>query len=460
MQGYPLLAGEPRAIPLNNTLLPEYLQKLGYSTHLVGKWHVGYYSSNHTPSNRGFDTFYGYYNGYVTYFNHTIEGNLHIGYDLHHDVSGKLSVDYNYEYLTDLITDKAENIIAKHDPRKPLYLQMAHVAVHSSNSEEVMEVRNMTEVNSTLGYIKDFNRRKFAGVMTALDESVGKVTEALRKANLLQNSIIVFMTDNGAQTEGYLVNYGSNYPLRGLKTTQFEGAVRGTACIYSPLIKKSSRISNELIHVSDWLPTFYSAAGGNLEDLEENLDGIDQWSSIVSEKKTNRSGVLLNINEVSKLSGALVGKYKLIKGVNLEYGDYYGYSGTDESYPEYNTSSVLQSLAGSAIAAISKTKLATKDIVKLRDEARVVCKNVIVYPKCLDKCLFDVYSDPCETTDLSFAYPEVVEELNNYINDYNKVLMHQTNKPMDPASLPEHFNGTWMPWINLRSDYDSLLHFL
>lgn len=60
----------------------------------------------------------------------------------------------------------------------------------------------------------------------------------------------------------------------------------------------------------------------------------------------------------------------------------------------------------------------------------------------------------------NIMFLQVVEELNNYINDYNKVLMHQTNKPMDPASLPEHFNGTWMPWINLRSDYDSLLHFL
>lgn len=106
--------------------------------------------------------------------------------------------------------------------------------------------------------------------------------------------------------------------------------------------------------------------------------------------------------------------------MNLEYGDYYGYSGTDESYPEYNTSSVLQSLAGSAIAAISKTKLATKDIVKLRDEARVVCKNVIVYPKCLDKCLFDVYSDPCETTDLSFAYPEVRKNVAWKICEYCK----------------------------------------
>lgn len=78
MQGYPLKAGEPRAIPLNNTLLPEYLRKLGYATHLVGKWHVGYYSDYHTPTRRGFDTFFGYYNGYISYFNHTIKQNVSV----------------------------------------------------------------------------------------------------------------------------------------------------------------------------------------------------------------------------------------------------------------------------------------------------------------------------------------------------------------------------------------------
>ncbi|XP_076234561.1 arylsulfatase B [Calliopsis andreniformis] len=454
MQGYPLKAGEPRAIPLNNTLLPEYLQKLGYATHLVGKWHVGYYSDYHTPSHRGFDTFFGYYNGYVTYFNHTVQQNNHTGHDLHDDVAGKLSVGYSHKYLTDLITDKAENIIANHNRMKPLYLQLAHVAVHSSDSEDVMEVRDMKEVNSTLGYIQDFNRRKFAGVLTALDESVGRVVEALRKAKMLENSIIVFMSDNGAQTTGMLANYGSNYPLRGLKFTLFEGGVRGVACVFSPLIKMSSRISNQLFHVTDWLPTFYSAAGGNLEDLEENLDGIDQWSTIRSKRKTKRTTVLLNIDEVANTSGILEGNYKLIKGAKLEYGDYYGDSGTDKSYPEYNASSVLQSLASSAITEISKLSLDAQKIHSLREQARVICQQITSYPKCLDRCLFDVYSDPCETNDLSSIYPEIVENLNNIIEEYDKVLMHQTNAPVDPKSYPENFNGTWMPWIQLPKDYD------
>ncbi|XP_015431893.1 PREDICTED: arylsulfatase B-like [Dufourea novaeangliae] len=456
MQGYPLKAGEPRAIPLNNKLLPEYLRKLGYATHLVGKWHVGYYSDDHTPAYRGFDTFFGYYNGYVSYFNHTIQQNNHIGYDLHYDIPGKLSVDYNYEYLTDVITERAENIIVNHNTKKPLYLQLSHVAVHSSDSKDVMEVRDKEEVNSTLGYIEDFSRRKFAGVLTVLDESVGRVVNALREADMLENSIVVFMSDNGAQTVGLLENFGSNYPLRGLKFTLFEGGVRGVACVYSPLIKKNSRISNQLIHVTDWLPTFYSAAGGNLQDLEVNLDGIDQWSTLVSEKPTKRTGVMLNIDEVEGTSSAIIGKYKLINGASIQYGGYYGDSGMSSLYPEYNVSRVLKSLAGSAISKISKSTLKDKKIIKLREEARVTCNKSTTYPKCSGRCLFNLYRDPCETTDLSSRYPRIVDQLNQYIEEYNKVLVHQTNAPVDPASYPEHFNGTWMPWIKLSNDYVSL----
>lgn len=87
----------------------------------------------------------------------------HVGYDLHYDLPGKLSVKYNYQYMTDLITERAEAIISNHDQKKPLYLQLSHLAAHSSDAKEEMEVRDSAEVNATLGYISDYNRRKFAG---------------------------------------------------------------------------------------------------------------------------------------------------------------------------------------------------------------------------------------------------------------------------------------------------------
>ena len=109
--------------------------------------------------------------------------------------------------------------------------------------------------------IPDENRRKFAGMLTKLDESVSDVIEALNQENMLQNSIIVFTTDNGGPAAGFDVNYASNWPLRGVKDTLWEGGVRGAGFLWSPLLKKKSRASNQMMNVQDWLPTLYTAAG-------------------------------------------------------------------------------------------------------------------------------------------------------------------------------------------------------
>lgn len=100
-------------------------------------------------------------------------------------------------------------------------------------------------------------------VLTKLDRSVGAVVKALRNAGLLENSIIVFSTDNGGPADGFNINAASNWPLRGVKNTLWEGGVRGAGLIWSPLLKESQRVSSQLMHIVDWLPTLYSAAGGN-----------------------------------------------------------------------------------------------------------------------------------------------------------------------------------------------------
>lgn len=92
-------------------------------------------------------------------------------------------------------------------------------------------------------------------MVSKLDDSVGQIVEALDSKNMLQNSIIVFISDNGAPTIGAFMNWGSNYPLRGIKDTLFEGGVRDVAFIWSPHIVQNGRVSYDLIHVSDWLPT-------------------------------------------------------------------------------------------------------------------------------------------------------------------------------------------------------------
>lgn len=99
-----------------------------------------------------------------------------------------------------------------------------------------------------------------------------------------------------------------------LKFTLFEGGVRGVACIYSPLIESSSRVSDQLYHITDWLPTLYSAAGGDSNELKD-LDGVDSWPAIKSAQNNSRETILLNIDEKNNNVAALKGYYKLVKGI-------------------------------------------------------------------------------------------------------------------------------------------------
>lgn len=97
--------------------------------------------------------------------------------------------------------------------------------------------------------------------MDVLDQSVGKVVKALGDADMLQDTVLVFSTDNGALPCGPESNYGSNFPLRGTKRTLWEGGIRGAAFIWSPLLKSKARVSNQLMHITDWLPTLVSLSG-------------------------------------------------------------------------------------------------------------------------------------------------------------------------------------------------------
>lgn len=101
-------------------------------------------------------------------------------------------------------------------------------------------------------------------MMSKLDESVGQVVAALRNNGMLQNTIVIFSTDNGGPAAGFNFNAASNWPLRGVKNTLWEGGVRGAGLIFSPLIARPFRVASQLMHVSDWLPTLYSAAGGDV----------------------------------------------------------------------------------------------------------------------------------------------------------------------------------------------------
>ncbi|KAK8777604.1 hypothetical protein V5799_029051 [Amblyomma americanum] len=257
MQGVPINAAEPWGLPTNVRILPEYLKELGYQTHLVGKWHLGSYTKSVTPLYRGFDSFYGCHYGEEDYYSHNMTSDNRTGLDFWLNKepwwpdSGK--------YSTSLYTRRAQYIIENRPKSKPLLLVMSYQATHSATGPEVFQAPQ--ENVDKFPYIGERNRTVYAGMVDALDQSVGQVFRALGDAAMLENTVIVFSSDNGGAVWGYQKNRGINWPLRGAKTSLWEGGTRAAAFVWSPLLNRKRRVSDQLMHITDWLPTFYSIAG-------------------------------------------------------------------------------------------------------------------------------------------------------------------------------------------------------
>jgi arylsulfatase A-like enzyme len=107
----------------------------------------------------------------------------------------------------------------------------------------------------------------------------------------------------------FVLQRGTFFKLQ-LKTTQWEGGVRTPAVIWSPILE--SRVSNQLIHITDWMPTLLSAAGGSLQGIL--LDGTDQWSALVEKDAFPRREALLQYDEVKHVYGLRRDNWKITNG--------------------------------------------------------------------------------------------------------------------------------------------------
>ncbi|KAL3266708.1 hypothetical protein HHI36_010869 [Cryptolaemus montrouzieri] len=430
---------------------------MGYSTYLVGKWDLGYSRWNATPTQRGFDHHFGYFNEYTSYYDYLstwkFNNKEYTGFDLRYDKTP--SWENVGKYATDLFTEYGVNVIQNHDVSTPLFLMMSHLAVHSGNEGKPLEAPQ--ETINKFKHIVDANRRTYAAMVSKLDDAVGTLVEALASRDMLQNSIVVFISDNGAPTQGHFRNWGSNYPLRGIKDTLFEGGIRSVACIWSPLLVQSARVSRDLMHITDWLPTLFTAAGGDSGLLDLDIDGIDQWASLVYELPSARNDILLNIDEKTRNAALRLSNWKLIVG-SSNNGSFNGFLGQpvleNIQEPEYDATAVYNSPAGRSIKKVSyNTPLEIDDYVRIRIRATVKCvangeKNPCD-PSTNPVCLYDIPSDPCEENDLAKFFPSVVRRLKRSLVEYRKDLLPQIEQESNiERADPKLFKYTWNPWLD------------
>ena len=346
--------------------------------------------------------------------------------------------DYG-RYATDIFTDEAVNIITGHNNDKPLFLYLAHLAVHSANTYSPLQAPE--EAINKHKYIEDDERRIFSGMLYKLDQSVGAVVSALERSGMLEDTIIVFTTDNGGPAAGFNQNAASNWPLKGVKDTLWEGGVRGSSLVWSARLRGEGRVSDQMMTVHDWLPTLYSAAGGRVADLD-NIDGMNMWEALMKNTESPRNIVLHNIDSQRMISAIRVGDYKLVRGTSYsgQWDGWYGPDGRHGNNPQYDVDAVKQSEAATAMKNIDIHLPTDDQILEMRDQADVKCTKPDTAETCdpsFQVCLFNIKEDPCEFNNLVFKLPSVVRTLDDTLRLFNSTAVPPRNKPIDPRADPK-----------------------
>ncbi len=269
-------------------LLPQALKEAGYKTAIIGKWHLGHADRKYWPRQRGFDYQYGAMIGELDYFTHDEQGVL----DWFRDNEPVREEGYT----TTLLGRDAARLIEQHDPATPLYLYLAFNAPHTPYQAP-------QEYTDRYPDIADPTRRTYAGMVTCLDDEIGRVVAALEKKGLRENTLILFHSDNGgthnAMFAGVMADMSKvkipcdNGPYRDGKGSLYEGATRVCALANWPGRIKSGDV-NELIHAVDIYPTLASLAGASTAKCKP-LDGVNVWPSLSTGKASPRSEIVYNI---------------------------------------------------------------------------------------------------------------------------------------------------------------------
>ena len=279
-------AGMTYGLPTDEWLLPQALKEVGYTTAIMGKWHLGHGKREFWPRQRGFNYQYGGLVGEVDYYTHKTGGKT--------DWFRNEKVLHEKGYVTTLIGEDAVRFINKHDPKKPFFLYLAFTAPHAplqAPQEYLDKYKNIT----------DINRRTYAAMITAMDDQIGKIVVALEKRQMRQNTVIIFHSDNGgnhdphsgeAKITGNLP--ADNGPYRGGKGDLYEGGTRVASLINWPRRIKPGTVVDQPVHIVDYYPTLANLAGASFKKSKP-LDGLDIWATISEGKPSARTEVVYNV---------------------------------------------------------------------------------------------------------------------------------------------------------------------
>ena len=254
-------SGGKEGLPLTEQTLADRLRSAGYTTGLVGKWHLGADPSMH-PQQRGFTEFFGFLGGAHDYFKP--EGILR----------GATQVS-ELDYTTDAFGREAVSFIERNKGR-PWFLYLSFNAVHTPMQATDDRLARFSNISNP-------RRRTYAAMMVAMDEAVGRVRQKLAETGLENTTLVMFISDNGGPTmQGVTVNGSRNDPLRGSKRTTLEGGIRVPFAVSWPGHLKPGTFDSPVIQL-DLYSTALAAAGVQIRP-EWKLDGVNLLPFLSAEK--------------------------------------------------------------------------------------------------------------------------------------------------------------------------------
>ena len=244
-----------KGLDLKQTTMADRLKAAGYATGMVGKWHLGATPEYH-PLSRGFDEYFGFLGGAYSYFP---------------DKGAKNDTVYRgrepageKEYLTDAFAREAAAFVERHQ-KEPFFLYLTFNAVHTPMEATEKYLRRFEK-------IADPKRRTYCAMMSAMDDAIGAVLGKLRATGVEENTLVFFISDNGGPQQS---NGSDNTPLRGDKSTTWEGGVRVPFLMQWPARLPRNKTYDKPVIQIDILPTALAAAGSWAASPGDGLEGVN-----------------------------------------------------------------------------------------------------------------------------------------------------------------------------------------
>lgn len=286
-------------VPTSEIMIPQIIRQAGYTCGIIGKWHLGH-RKGQLPQAKGFDEFYGFLGGNHHYFSNAKPV-----------LSGTEEANFD-GYLTDALADKAGDFIERHN-ESPFFLYAAFNAPHSPmmatqrDIERVVQhqprfepayeqIKQVKGRNALPNFVmSDFRlpdadpevmRLVYCAMVAGLDNGVGKIMAAIEKAGVRENTLVVFLSDNGAALARPTDFGGVNLPLRSGKGTIFDGGVRVVFGASWPGVIPAGKDYDGIVNSTDLFKTTVKLAGQQVPQ-DRTIDGVNLMPYLTGEKEGN-----------------------------------------------------------------------------------------------------------------------------------------------------------------------------